>query len=285
MMIPIGLLVVLALVFGGFALSGGSFGVLLHALPFEGMMIAGASIGALIIASDMATLKMIGRGLKRAFAGARWKRSDYRDVLMLLYDLIRLYRNGGITELEPHIEEPQESKLFSKYPRIQKDEQVVLLIGDAFRMLTLGFDNPHQLEEMIEKRIETNYEEQEIATHSLTTMADGLPAIGIVAAVLGVIKTMSAVDQPPEILGMMIGGALVGTFLGVFLAYCVVQPVAGRIESIEEQDFNFSKVIRDIIVAAAQQHSPQICAEIGRGSIPTRMRPSFDEISDLQKNH
>jgi chemotaxis protein MotA len=283
MMIPIGLLVVLALVFGGFSLSGGSFGVLLHALPFEGMMIAGASIGALIIASDFSTLKMIGRGLKRAFTGARWKRNDYRDVLILLYDLVRIYRNGGSTELEPHIENPKESSIFAKYPRIRKDEPTVKLISDAFRMLTLGYDNPHQLEEMLEKRIETNYQEHEIATHSLTTMADGLPAIGIVAAVLGVIKTMSAVDQPPEILGMMIGGALVGTFLGVFLAYCVVQPVAGRIESIEDQDFNFSKVIRDIIVAAAQQHSPQICSEIGRCSIPPRMRPSFDEINDLQR--
>lgn len=207
MLIPVGLILVLGLVFGGFALSGGKFDVIFHALPYEGMMIAGASLGALVIMSDASSLKMIAKALKRAFAGPRWKSSDYRDLLMLLYELTRLQRSQGATGLEPHIEEPETSTIFKKYPRILKDSSMVSLITDGFRMITLNFDNPHQMEDVLEKRIETTLEEREIPGGHLTTVADALPAIGIVAAVLGVIKTMSSVDQPPEILGSMIGGA------------------------------------------------------------------------------
>ena len=284
MTLILGLVMVFGLVFGGFTLSGGKFDVLLHALPFEGMMIAGASIGALIIASDMSRLKLTLGGLKRAMAGPRWKAADYSDLLLLLYELTRLQRNSTPVEMEQHIESPEDSDIFTKYPRIMKDKSTVNLIADSFRMVMLNFDNPHQMEDVIEKRIETTLEERMIAGHSLTVMADGLPAIGIVAAVLGVIKTMSSVDQPPEILGVMIGGALVGTFLGVFLAYCVVQPIAERARSIEELDYSFSKVIRDTLVAMTQQHPPNICVEIGRGNIPERLRPSFDQIDEQQRN-
>ncbi len=283
MLIPLGLLVVLGLVFGGFTLSGGNFDVLLHALPFEGMMIAGASIGALIVSSDMASLKLTAGGLKRAFTGPRWNAKDYRDLLMLLFELTRMQRTASPVDMEQHIENPQSSSIFGKYPKILKDTSTTLLICDAFRMVTLNFDNPHQMEDVIEKRIETNLEERMIAGHAITSMADGLPAIGIVAAVLGVIKTMSSVDKPPEVLGVMIGGALVGTFLGVFLAYCVVQPVAERIKAIEETDYTFSKVIRDIVVAMTQQHPPNMCVEIGRGNIPERLRPTFNEVDELQR--
>ncbi|MBR9862846.1 MAG: flagellar motor stator protein MotA [Rhodobacteraceae bacterium] len=284
MLIPIGLLVILLLVFGGFSLSGGNFDVILHALPFEGMMIAGASIGALIVSSDLQSLKLTFGGLKRAFAGPRWKAADYNDVLMLLFELARLQRNASPVEMEQHIENPQESDIFTRYPRILKDASSVMLISDSLRMISLNFDNPHQMEDVIEKRIETTLEERLIGGHAIAKMADGLPAIGIVAAVLGVIKTMSSVDKPPEVLGMMIGGALVGTFLGVFLAYCVVQPVADRIASIEEADYSFAKVIRDTVVAMTQGHPPNVCVEIGRGNIPERLRPSFNTVDESQRN-
>ena len=283
MMIPLGLLVVMGLVFGGFTLSGGKFDVLLHALPFEGMMIAGASIGALIIASDMSRLKLTLGGLKRAMAGPRWKAADYSDLLLLLYELTRLQRNSTPVEMEQHIESPEDSDIFTKYPRIMKDKSTVNLIADSFRMVMLNFDNPHQMEDVIEKRIETTLEERMIAGHSLTVMADGLPAIGIVAAVLGVIKTMSSIDKPPEILGAMIGGALVGTFLGVFLAYCMVQPIAGRLEQIEEEDGAMYTVIRDIIVAIVAGHPPGVCIELGRGNIPTTKQPGFSAVESAQR--
>lgn len=283
MMIPIGLLVILLLVFGGFSLSGGNFEVLLHALPFEGMMIAGASIGSLIVSSDLASLKLTLGGLKRAFAGPRWKAKDYSDLLMLLFELTRMQRTASPVEMEQHIENPGESDIFTKYPRILKDKSSSMLICDSLRMMSLNFDNPHQMEDVIEKRIETTLEERMIAGHTITSMADGLPAIGIVAAVLGVIKTMSSVDKPPEVLGMMIGGALVGTFLGVFLAYCVVQPFADKIKSIEEADYSFAKVIRDTVVAMTQGHPPNVCVEIGRGNIPERLRPSFNTVDDSQR--
>ncbi|PLS21146.1 flagellar motor stator protein MotA [Neptunicoccus cionae] len=284
MLIPIGLLVILLLVFGGFSLSGGNFDVILHALPFEGMMIAGASIGALIVSSDLQSLKLTFGGLKRAFAGPRWKAADYNELLMLLFELARLQRNASPVEMEQHIENPQESDIFTRYPRILKDTSSVMLICDSLRMISLNFDNPHQMEDVIEKRIETTLEERLIGGHAIAKMADGLPAIGIVAAVLGVIKTMSSVDKPPEVLGMMIGGALVGTFLGVFLAYCVVQPVADRIASIEEADYSFAKVIRDTVVAMTQGHPPNVCVEIGRGNIPERLRPSFNNVDESQRN-
>ena len=284
MLIPIGLLVILLLVFGGFSLSGGNFDVILHALPFEGMMIAGASIGALIVSSDLQSLKLTFGGLKRAFAGPRWKAADYNELLMLLYELARLQRSASPVEMEQHIENPKESDIFTKYPRILKDTSSVMLICDSLRMISLNFDNPHQMEDVIEKRIETTLEERLIGGHAIAKMADGLPAIGIVAAVLGVIKTMSSVDKPPEVLGMMIGGALVGTFLGVFLAYCVVQPVADRIASIEEADYSFAKVIRDTVVAMTQGHPPNVCVEIGRGNIPERLRPSFNNVDESQRN-
>nr|WP_325250186.1 flagellar motor stator protein MotA [Amylibacter sp.] len=283
MMIPIGLLVILLLVFGGFSLSGGNFEVLLHALPFEGMMIAGASIGSLIVSSDLASLKLTLGGLKRAFVGPRWKSKDYNDLLLLLFELTRMQRSASPVEMEQHVENPGESDIFTKYPRILKDKSSVMLICDSLRMMSLNFDNPHQMEDVIEKRIETTLEERMIAGHTITSMADGLPAIGIVAAVLGVIKTMSSVDKPPEILGMMIGGALVGTFLGVFLAYCVVQPFADRIKAIEEADYSFAKVIRDTVVAMTQGHPPNVCVEIGRGNIPERLRPSFNNVDDSQR--
>ena len=283
MMIVLGFGVVLGMVFGGYALSGGYFDVILHALPFEGMMISGAAIGAFFIANSGASLKATGSALKRALTGPRWKPADYRDLLSLMYELTRIYRNQGPVELERHIEGPGESSVFTKYPKILKDTATVDIIVDSYRMVIMNFDDPHQMEDVLEKKIEARLHENLIPVHALHAVADGLPAIGIVAAVLGVIKTMSAVDQPPAVLGGMIGGALVGTFLGVFLAYCAVAPFVGRIQAIEEQDHCFSQVIRDVIVAMTHDHPPNLCIEIGRGNIPPAIRPSFSETEDTTK--
>ncbi|MFD2739569.1 flagellar motor stator protein MotA [Sulfitobacter aestuarii] len=280
MMILLGLVVVLGMVFGGYTLSGGYFDVILHALPYEGMMISGAAIGAFVIANSGATLKATGGAIKRAFSGPRWKSTDHRDLLSLLFELTRLYRTQGPVALEGHIENPHESNIFKQYPRILNDKGSVDIIVDSYRMVTMNFDDPHQMEDVIEKKIEARLHENLLPAHALHAVADGLPAIGIVAAVLGVIKTMSAVDQPPVILGTMIGGALVGTFLGVFLAYCAVAPLVGKIQFIEEHDHCFSQVIRDVVVAMTHGHSPNLCVEIGRGNIPPSIRPSFAETEE-----
>ncbi|WP_109468074.1 flagellar motor stator protein MotA [Albibacillus kandeliae] len=283
MTLIIGLALVFGLVFGGFMLSGGKLDIVLHALPFEGMMIVGAAVGAFVIANSFAVVKSSMGGILKVIKGPKWKARDYEDLLNLLYEFARIYKQKGILALDEHIEKPQESEIFKRYPKILKDHFATELITDSFRMLSMQFDDRYQTEDVINRKIKKHHHESLHAAHAIQTMADGLPAIGIVAAVLGVIKTMSSIDQPPEVLGGMIGGALVGTFLGVFLAYCMVQPVSGRLKQIEDEDAAFYHVIRDVFVAIVANYPPNICIEMGRGNIPTRMQPDFYKVEAGQK--
>ncbi len=279
----LGLAMVFVLVFGGFMLSGGKLDIVLYALPYEGMMIGGAAIGAFVIANSFSVIKSAVRGILKVLKGSHWKPRDYNDLLMLMFELTRLYKNKGMIALDEHVENPKESEIFGRYPKIQKDHFAIDLITDSFRMLSMQFDDKYQTEDVINRKLKKHHHEVLEAAKAIQTMADGLPAIGIVAAVLGVIKTMSSIDQPPEVLGKMIGGALVGTFLGVFLAYCMVQPISGRLRQIEEEDGAFYTVIRDIFVAMVAEHPPAICVEIGRGNIPSHMQPGFYEVETAQK--
>ena len=279
----LGLAMVFGLVFGGFMLSGGKMDIVLYALPYEGMMIGGGAFGAFVIANSMKVVKGSGVGLFKVLKGTRWIASDFNDLLLLMFELTRLYKSKGMTALDEHIENPHDSSIFSRYPKIQKDHFAIDLITDSFRMLSMQFDDKYQTEDVINAKIKKHHHESLEPAKAIQTMADGLPAIGIVAAVLGVIKTMSSIDQPPEVLGKMIGGALVGTFLGVFLAYCMVAPISGRLKQIEDEDGAFYLVIRDIFVAMVAEHPPAICVEIGRGSIPTSMQPDFYEVETAQK--
>ncbi|PHR21706.1 MAG: flagellar motor stator protein MotA [Sphingopyxis sp.] len=208
----VGLIVILACVFGSFILAGGKMDIILHALPHEMMVICGAALGAFLVGNSMAVVKKAGKGLMRAFKAPRWKDSDYRDLLTLLFALLSTFRKGGATAIEPHLDAPGESAMFSRYPRILADHHLVEFICDYLRMMTVNFEDPNQMAEAMEADIERHHHEEMGPQHALQVMADGLPAIGIVAAVLGVIKTMGSIDQPTEILGGMIGGALVGTF-------------------------------------------------------------------------
>lgn len=283
MTLLLGLAMVFGLVFGGFMLSGGKMDIVLYALPYEGMMIGGAAAGAFVIANSFAVIKSALSGFGKVLKGSKWKAADYNDLLALMFELTRIYKNRGILALDDHIENPKESEIFQRYPKIAKDHFALDLIRDSFRMLSMQFDDKYSTEDVINRKIKKHHHESLSAAGAIQTMADGLPAIGIVAAVLGVIKTMSSIDQPPEVLGKMIGGALVGTFLGVFLAYCMVQPISGRLAQIEEEDGAFYHVIRDIFVAMVGGHPPNICVEIGRGNIPTRMQPDFYEVEAAQK--
>jgi chemotaxis protein MotA len=192
-------------------------GIILEALPHEMIVIGGASIGAFLVANDLSGVKQTGKDVLKVFKGPKWKPADYRDLLGLLFDLIRVARSNPVA-LEEHIENPKESTIFGRYPKIQHDHEMVETICDTFRAASMNYDDPHQVEEVLDKRLEASHHHALHGSHTLQTVADALPAIGIVAAVLGVIKTMGSIDQPPEILGGMIGGALVGTFMGVFLA-------------------------------------------------------------------
>jgi chemotaxis protein MotA len=180
--------------------------------------------------------------------------------------------------LEEHIENPHDSGIFSRYPKIQHDHETVDLICDTFRAASMNYDDPHQVEEVLDKRMENSQNHALHSSHALQAMADALPALGIVAAVLGVIKTMASIDQPPEILGKMIGGALVGTFLGVFLAYGLVGPFAGRVKAVVDEDGHFYLLIREVLIANLHNHAPNICIEVGRQNTPHHVRPSFGDL-------
>lgn len=279
----VGIVIIFVMVFGGYISAGGKIDIILHALPHEMAMIGGAALGAFVISSDMAGVKQAMKDVGKVFKGPQWKPSDYRDLLCLLFELIRLARQNPVA-IEEHIEAPENSAIFGRYPKILKDHEAVELICDTMRSASMNYDDPHQVEEVLDKRIEANLHHAMHSSHSLQNIADGLPALGIVAAVLGVIKTMASIDQPPEVLGKMIGGALVGTFMGVFLAYGFVGPFAGKVKAVTEEDAHFYNLIREVLVANLHQHSTNICIEVGRQNTPHHMRPSFSELEDALKS-
>lgn len=275
----IGIVMIFVMVFGGYLAAGGKLGIVLHSMPFEMMTIGGAAIGAFLISNDLGAIKHTAKDMARVFKGPRWKPADYRDLLCLLFELIRLARQNPVA-IEEHIEAPATSPIFARYPGILADDEAVALISDTMRAASMNYDDPHQVEEVLDKRMEAHMQHALHSSHALQTMADGLPALGIVAAVLGVIKTMAAIDQPPEILGEMIGGALVGTFLGVFLAYGLVGPFAAKLGAVIEEDAHFYHLIREVLVANLHNHTANICIEVGRQNTPAGNRPSFAELEE-----
>jgi len=278
----IGIIVIFAMVFGSYLLGGGEMGIILYAAPYELMAILGAAIGAFLIANNFSTVTQTLKDMGKVFKGAKWKQQDYQDLLCLLFTLIRISRDSPV-DLESHIEEPENSAVFAKYPKIQNDKNAVGLIADTLRSASMNYDDPHQVEEVLEKRMEEHFHHAKGSAHALQVMADGLPALGIVAAVLGVIKTMGSIDKPPAVLGAMIGGALVGTFLGVFLAYGLVGPFSGKVEAVVEEDNHFYNLIREVLVANLYNHAPNICVEVGRQNTPGAKRPSFNDLEAALK--
>lgn len=279
----VGIAVILVMVFGGYVLAGGKMGIILKALPFEMIMIGGAAVGAFLISNDMAAVKHTLKDVGKVFKGPKWKPDDYRDLLCLLFELIRLARANPVA-LEEHIESPDTSAIIGKYPRIQHDHEAMEIICDTLRAASMNYDDPHQVEEVLDKRMEATLHHAMHSSHALQTMADGLPALGIVAAVLGVIKTMGSIDQPPEVLGKMIGGALVGTFLGVFLAYGLMGPFAARVKTVVEDDIHFYQLIREVLVANLHRHPANICIEVGRQNTPHHVRPGFSDLEEAMRN-
>lgn len=278
----IGIVVIFVMVFGGYILAGGKLTIILKSLPFEFMMIGGAATGAFLISNDLGAIKQTIRDMAKVFKGPRWKPDDYRDLLCLLFTMIRIARQNPV-QLEAHIEDPHASDIFQKYPRILADKEAIELIADTLRSASMNYDDPHQVEEVLEKRIENKHHHALHSSHALQTIADGLPALGIVAAVLGVIKTMGSIDQPPEVLGRLIGGALVGTFLGVFLAYGMVGPFAAKVKTVVEEDAHFYQLIREVLVANLHNHAPPICIEVGRQNTPAHYRPNFADLEEALK--
>lgn len=273
-----GLVFLLLCVFGSFAASGGAIGPLVKSMPFELITILGAGIGTFAMANSMADIKHVPGALKTAVKGPSFGRQDYIDLLGLLFFFARLAQTQGVMALESHIETPMESTAFAAYPKIRDNNRVRNLICDYLRMISMNMDDAFQFDEVMSRELTKNLKEDTHVAHGLQTLADGLPALGIVAAVLGVIKTMGSISKPPEVLGEMIAGALVGAFLGVLLAYGMVGPLAGRIQSVVEEDAHYYDLIRVVFVAYLQGNPAQVSVEIGRKDIPMHLMPSFQEI-------
>ena len=275
----VGICVVFVTVFGGYILAGGKIEIILHSLPYEMLMIGGAAIGALVIANDKHGVTHTIKDISKVFKGPKWKPQDFQDLLCLMFQLIKIARTNPV-ELDTHIEDPGASSIFEAYPKILADSEAVALICDTLRSASMNYDDPHQVEEVLTKRIEQNHANAHHSAHTLQQMADGLPALGIVAAVLGVIKTMASIDQPPEILGAMIGGALVGTFLGVFLSYGIVGPCASRLKQVLHEDLMIYQVIKQMIVASLADSPQAVVIEAARTSIMPHHQPTFSDVFD-----
>ncbi len=269
-------------VFGAFIAFGGKMGVVIHGLMSEMPMILGAAIGAFLLGNNSNVVKGAMKGMGKAFKGPKWKQQDYKDVLLLMFGILKLVRTKGMIVHEQHIENPEASSIFQQYPKILHDHFAVEFICDTLRMMTMNFDDANQVEDVMNNALDKHHHELHQFSHAIQSMADAMPALGIVAAVLGVIKTMGSINKPVEILGEMIGGALTGTFLGVFLSYGFIGPIASKMQQCYDQEHQFYLLIRSILVSHLNGNAPQISVEIGRTNVPTIYQPSFKEMEEAQ---
>jgi chemotaxis protein MotA len=278
----IGLVVLIVLVFGGFALTGGNLEPVLHAMPHEMLIIGGAAVGALIIGNSGSELKALLGSMGTVFKGAKYKKQDYLDAIFLTARLMKMMRVDGPVAVEPHIEDPKGSALFAEYPRLMKDQVLIHLITDSLRLVVVssGTLDPHAVEDVMDNAVKTHHHHAMHPAHTLQTLSDALPALGIVAAVLGVVKTMGSIDKPPAILGGMIGSALVGTFLGVLLAYGIVGPFATRAKAAIEEDAAIYQVVKQIVIASLHGHPQPLVIEAARSGIAHHNQPSFADVFD-----
>ena len=278
----IGIVVLLVMVFGGFAFTGGALGPVLEAIPHEMLIIGGAAAGALIIGNSGKELKALGGGLGKVFKGPKYKKQDYLDVIFLVSKLMKMLRTEGPIALEPHVEDPKSSALFAEYPRLLADHTLINLIADTLRLVVVssGTLDVHAVEDVMDNMIKTHHHEVEGPHGTMASLADALPALGIVAAVLGVVKTMGSIDKPPAILGAMIGSALVGTFMGVLLAYGMVAPLASRLKQVIEADAAIYHVVKQIIIASLHGHPQPLVIEAARSGIAHSNQPNFSEVFD-----
>ncbi len=281
----IGIVVLLVMVFGGFVLAGGSLGPVLAALPLEMMIIGGAAIGALVIGNSMHELKALGGGLAKVFKGPKYSHDDHIDAIALASKLMKIMRADGVVALETHVTQPEDSAIFAEYPRLQADPAVTGLLCDALTLLVVssGSLETHAVEDVMDNAIKGRLHELEEPAHALQTLSDGLPALGIVAAVLGVIKTMGSIDQPPAVLGKMIGAALVGTFLGVLLAYGFVGPMAGRLKQVNTHDAQIFHSIKQVVIASLHGYPHPLVLEAARSGLPAAHRPKLTELMDMMR--
>jgi chemotaxis protein MotA len=274
----IGSVVVVASVIGGYILNGGHLEVLFQ--PFEVMIIVGAAIGAFVTSNRKPVLSSTISSVTALLKAERYDKDAYLELLSMLYSIFKLAKTKGALALEQHVENPNESALFQRFPKFNSDHHAVVFVCDYLRLLTLGTDNHHEMETLMDEEIETHHQEHASVVTAVQTMADGLPALGIVAAVLGVIHTMGSITEPPAVLGHLIGGALVGTFMGVLLSYGFVGPIGAAIKNRGEAEQRYFLCIKAAILAYMQGYAPSVAVEFARKSLNTDVRPTFYEVEE-----
>lgn len=282
MMQAVGLVVLFLMVFGGFAITGGHLEPILHAIPHEMLIIGGAALGSLLLGNNPATLKALAAGIKRTFSGPKYKKADYLNAIFLTAKLMKIFKADGPVALESHIEAPAESSIFTEFPKFLKDSFFISLVSDTIRLVVVssGTISVHAVEDIIDNALKNHHHDAMKAVKTLQTLSDALPALGIVAAVLGVVKTMGSIDQPPVVLGGMIGSALVGTFLGVLLAYGIVAPFATRLQQVVDEDGEIYHVAKAIIISSLHGNPQPVVIEAARTGISHANQPGFAEVFD-----
>ena len=278
MLVIVGIVVVLGAVLGGYAAMGGHISVLWQ--PFEFVIIFGAAIGSLCIGSPKSVLTGLVKGIASTFKGSPYKKDSYVELLSVLYTTFKLARTKGNLALEQHVERPEESSIFQQFPGFHRNHHAVTFLCDYLRLMTLGTENSHEVEALMDEELETHHHETSRLSNALQNMGDAMPALGIVAAVLGVIHTMGSITEPPEVLGHLIGGALVGTFVGVLVAYGFVSPLASAIKNVNEGEAKYFQCLKAGLLAHVQGYPPAVSVEFARKALFSEVRPSFQEVEE-----
>ena len=283
MFVIVGWLLAMVCIFGVYIFHGGNIQVVLKALPFEMITIFGSAIGAFLANNQMKVIKATLKGLGQCFKGSKFSKARYMELLALMFDILQKARKEGLMSIEKDVEDPHNSPLFQKYPVVGADHHVCEFITDYLRMMVSGNLNAHEIESLMDSEIDTHHAEEHSAVAAIGRLAGGLPAFGIVAAVLGVVNTMGSVGQAPAILGGMIASALVGTFLGILLAYGFVEPLGGLLEQKVEDAGKEYQCIKTTLLASMQGYAPQVAIEFGRKVLFSGDRPSFSELEQHVK--
>lgn len=281
MFVIIGYIVVLGAVFGGYALAGGHLGALWQ--PLELLMIGGGALGAFIVGNNAKALKSTFKAIPSLLKGSRFSKSLYMDLLSLLYEILNKIRKDGMMSIENDVESPEDSALFAKYPKVLADKHLVEFITDYLRLMVSGNMDAFQIENLMDNEIETHHMEGHVPVHCIARVGEGLPAFGIIAAVMGVVHTMENVALPPAELGVLIAHALVGTFLGILLAYGFVSPLSGLLEQKLEESTKMYQTVKVTLLASLNGFAPAIAVEFGRKVLYSSERPGFNELEDFVK--
>ncbi|GAA0681604.1 chemotaxis protein MotA [Dyella sp. SG562] len=281
MLVLIGAVVVLGCVLGGFLLSHGQMLALWQ--PYELLIIGGGALGAFLSANPSKVVKAAARDALGLLKGPKYRKQDYVDLLAMLYDLFSLMRKEGLLSLEQHVEDPQSSPLFSAYPRLLREHHLIEFTTDCLRLMVGGSMNPHELEQLLEVELEAHHQEAVAPALAVTKLADALPGFGIVAAVLGIVTTMSQLDGDTSRIGMHIAGALVGTFLGILLCYGFVGPLGAAMENRVQEDGKAFECVKIALLANLRGYNPKVAVEFARKSLSTNTRPGFQDLEDHLK--